>query len=188
MRKALSQLVLATLATSSVFGSILLHSTSTQAQTSKTFNTNDTKVCRSRDDLRNLSRYVQRQQSFGASVEGVANWSKNGLQVPQATMPNAIVVSGDVMIRTNGLQVLVKNIDVTLPLLQNGNKGDYYNLATAVLKVRGLTNTGCMNAENKNQPFSINPRYDFAWQNVSIKRLSNQNSQTNDSSDDITAY
>jgi hypothetical protein len=192
MRKALG-LILSPLLLGSVVASSLVApqlTNSAQAETRKTFNTNDTKVCRSRDDLRNLSRYVEQQQYFGVTPEAVNNWRGNGLQVPQATTPQNVIVKGDIVIFTNGFKNKkpIKNIEVTLPLLKGGNKGDYYNAAAAVLKVRGLTNTGCMNAENKNQPFAINSRYNFAWENVTVKGLSDQNSQTNDSSDGITAY
>lgn len=152
------------------------------------FNTRDTRTCRSQQDLKTLAGYINRQKSFGVTPEGVNNWRSNGLQVPQATTPQSVLVSGDVMIRTNGLQVLVRGIDVTIPLLQNGNDGDYYNLTAALLKVRGAVYGGCMNAQDKNNPFQINPNYDFAWQNVRIDRLNNQTQQSSQLNDGIYRY
>lgn len=152
------------------------------------FNTRDTRTCRSQQDLKTLAGYINRQKSFGVTPEGVNNWRSNGLQVPQATTPQSVLVSGDVMIRTNGLQVLVRGIDVTLPFSPGANNGDTYNLAAKTLMIRGSVYAGCINTFDKNNPFQINPNYDFAWQNVRIDRLNNQTQQSSQLNDGIYRY
>ena len=156
---------------------------------------NYVKLCRSEADLRGLARYLRNQNDFGVTVEGLNNWRSNGLNVPKATESQRILVTGSVIIKTNGMKTTkIKNISVTLPLLSGANNGDYYNAATAVLRVRavGEGNELCFNAQSNQvgKLFNINSRYDFSWEDVKIQDLMRQTPANSSEQDGIviTSY